>query len=125
MGSTCGDKVYTYTSSADAGIGEFVVTATPKLGGEYDVLVTMENAYTASDCNVGTTVNDSLTLTVIDETTVPSSCTVSSASPTGDIVRPDGANFSFTMQSKSSDGLSQSVSTDRYTVTLTSITVEE
>ena len=96
-GSTCGDKVYTYTSTADAGTGEFVVTATPTLGGEYDVLVTMENAFTDSDCNVDTTVDDSRSLTVIDTTTVPSACTVVTAPSTGDIVRPDGDTFSFTM----------------------------
>ena len=124
-GSTCGDKVYTYTSSADAGTGEFLATATPTLGGEYDVLITMENAYTDSDCNVDTLVNNSLTLTVIDTTTVPSACTVVASDTAGDIVRPTGSTFSYTMQSRSSDNLEQAVTDDVYIVTLTSITAEE
>ena len=94
----------------------------PTLGGVYDVLVTMENAATAADQNISTLVDDSLTLTVIDTTTVPSACTVVASDTIGDIVRPTGSTFSYTMQSKSSDGSDQAVTTDRYTVTLTSIT---
>ena len=92
----------------------------PTLGGVYDVLVTMENAATAADQNISTTVDDTLTLTVIDTTTVPSFCTVVASATTGDIVRPIGGTSSFTMQSKSSDELDQPVTTDVYTVTLTS-----
>ena len=86
----------------------------------------MENAATAADANIDTTVSEgSLIFTVIDDTTVPSACTVVTAPSTGDIVRPDGDTFSFTMQSKSSDGLDQAVTNDRYIVTLTSLTAEE
>ena len=99
--------------------------ARPTLGGVYDVLVTMTNAATNADQNIDTTVDDSLTLEVIDTTTVPSFCTVVTAPSTGDIVRPSEDTFSFTMQSKSSDGLDQPVTDDVYTVTLTSITAEE
>lgn len=104
-GSTCGDQVYTYTANADtSNPGEFIALATPTLGGVYDVLVTMENAYTASDCNIDTLVDNSLSLTVIDDTTVPSACTAVASDTAGDIVRPTGSTFTYTMQSKSSDG---------------------
>ena len=121
--STCGDQTYSYTSNPTASnSGVFVIVGYPTLGGVYDVLVTMENAATAADQNISTLVDDSLTLTVIDTTTVPSACTVVASDTIGDIVRPTGSTFSYTMQSKSSDGSDQAVTTDRYTVTLTSIT---
>ena len=121
--STCGDQTYSYTTPnpTAANNGIFVILGYPTLGGVYDVLVTMENAATAADQNISTLVDDSLTLTVIDTTTVPSACTVVASDTTGDIVRPTGSTFSYTMQSKSSDGSDQAVTTDRYTVTLTSI----
>ena len=85
----------------------------------------MTNAATDADQNIDTTIDDSLTLTVIDKTTVPNFCSVVTSPTTGDIVRPIGGTSSFTMQSKSSDGLDQPVTTDVYTVTLTSISAEE
>ena len=125
-GSTCGNQVYTSTANADiSNPGEFIALATPTLGGVYDVTVTMENAYTASDCTIDTLVDDSLSLTVIDDTTVPSACSVVASDMAGDIVRPTGSTFTYTIQSKSSDGRDQTVTDDRYTVTLTTITAEE
>ena len=103
--SRCGDESYSYTSSAAATDGEYTVDVSPTLGGIYDVVITMKNSATDADQNIDTIVNDSLTLTVIDTTTVPSFCTVVTAPSTGEIVRPTGSTFSFTMQSKSSDGL--------------------
>ena len=75
----------------------------PTLGGMYDVLITMENASTMADRNIDTTCSGSLTLTVMDDTTVPVACDVTVAPMTGDIVRPDGDAFSFTIQSRSAD----------------------
>ena len=104
--STCGDQTYSYTSNPTAANnGVFEILGYPTLGGVYDVLITMENAATAADQNISTTVDNTRTLTVIDTTTVPSFCTVETAPSTGEIVRPIGSTFSFTMQSKSSDGL--------------------
>ena len=100
--------------------GEYTVDVSPTLGGVYDVVITMENAATDADQNIDTLV-DTLTLTVIDTKTVPSFCTVLTSPSTGDIVRPIGSTFTYTMQSKSSDDLNQAVTTDVYTVTLTSI----
>ena len=121
--STCGDQTYSYTSNPTAANnGVFEILGYPTLGGVYDVLITMENAATAADQNISTTVDNTRTLTVIDTTTVPSFCTVVASATTGDIVRPIGDTFTYTMQSKSSDGLDQTVTDDRYTVTLTSIT---
>ena len=85
----------------------------------------MENAYTASGCNIDTLVDGSLSLTVIDDTTVPNACTVVASDTAGDIFRPIGSTFTYTMRSKSSDGRDQAAISDTYTVTLTSITVEE
>ena len=97
----------------------------PTLGGIYDVLVTMENASTQADLNIDTTVSDSQTLTVLSDITVPSACQLLANPTTGDIVRPDGVTFAFTVQTKSADGRIQTVTDDVFTVTLTSITAEE
>ena len=91
----CGDE--TYTSTASSTSGEYTVDVTPTLGGVYDVVITMENAATDDDQNIDTTVDDSLTLEVIDTTTVPSFCTVTASDSTGDIVRLTGSTFTYTM----------------------------
>ena len=86
----------------------------------------MENAATTADRNIDTTCSESdYTLEVIDDTTLPSACDVTVAPSTGDIVRPDGSAFSFTIQTRSADGRNQMVIDDDYTVTLTSISTEE
>ena len=72
---------------------------------QYNNKIVKDYDITSADQNIDTSVDDSLTLDVIDTTT-------------GDI-------FSFTMQSKSSDWLDQPVTDDVYTVTLTSIIAEE
>ena len=72
---------------------------------QYNNKIVKDYDITSADQNIDTTVDDSLTLDVIDTTT-------------GDI-------FSFTMQSKSSDWLDQPMTDDVYTVTLTSIIAEE
>ena len=138
----CGNTEYTTTATHTTG-GLYSADLTPSVGGTYDVLITMENAYTAAEPSVSTIISDDLTLvvtnpatvpnssddslslTVIDDTTVPSACTVVASDTAGDIVRPTGSTFTYTMQSKSSDGRDQAVTDDRYTVTLTSITAEE
>ena len=93
----CGHQVYTATSSPGAIDGIHQLRPTPTLGGVYDVLITMENAATMADLNIDTTVDDSPTLEVIDTTTVPSFCRVVASDTTGDIVRPNGSTFSYTM----------------------------
>ena len=72
---------------------------------QYNNKIVKDYDITSADQNIDTTVDDSLTLDVIDTTT-------------GDI-------FSFTMQSKSSDWLDQPMTDYVYTVTLTSIIAEE
>ena len=114
----CGDTEYTATAT-HMGDGLYYADLTPTVGGTYDVLITMENAYTAAESSASITVSDNLTLVVIDDTTVPSACTVVASATTGDIVRPTGSTFTYTLQCESSDA------DDVYTVTLTSITAEE
>ena len=92
---------------------------------QYNNKIVKDYDITSADQNIDTTVDDSLTLEVIDTTTVLSFCTVLTAPSNGDIVRPTGDFFSFTMQSKSSDWLDQPMTDDVYTVTLTSIIAEE
>ena len=103
-GELCGDEVYSYTSTPSAIDGQYDVVVSPTLGGIYDVSIMMENAATEADQNIDTNVSGiSLTLTVMDDTTVPVACDVTVAPMTGDIVRPDGDAFSFTIQSRSAD----------------------
>ena len=99
-GALCGDEVYSFPSAPSATTaGQYDVVVSPTLGGVYDVSITMENASTMADQNIDTTVSGiSLTLEVIDNVTVPVACDVTVAPTTGDIVRPDGETFAFTVQ---------------------------
>ena len=102
----CGDEVYSYTSTPSSTTdGLYDIEVSPPLAGIYDISIIMENAATQADQNIDITVcGISLTLEVIGDITVPSFCDVLIAPSTGDIVRPDGEAFSFTIQSKSADG---------------------
>ena len=96
--SYCGDQVYTYSATPSISNGNYFVKARPSLGGVYDVLVTMENAATDADQNINTVVSENeKTLTIVDTTTVPSFCTAVASDTTGDIVRPVGSTFTYTM----------------------------
>ena len=127
VGTLCGDEVYSFMSTPSATTdGQYDVLVSPTLGGFYDVSITMENTSTVADQNIDTNVSGiTLTLEVIDSVTVPVACEVTVAPTTGDIVRPDGEAFAFTVQTKSADGRNQPVTDDVFTVTLTSITTEE
>ena len=113
--SKCGASFYTATSTYDAnGVHSADLVATQ--WGTYDVVVTMTNAYTAANPTASTTVSSGMSLTIFDDTTVPSASTVLS-SPSSDVEA--GSNASYSFQSRSKDERNQPESGDVYTVTAT------
>ena len=104
-GALCGDEVYSYTSTPAAIDGQYDIVVSPILGGIYDVSIIMENTSTVDDQNIDTSVcGITLALEVIHDITVPDACEVLASPTAGNIVRPDGESFAFTMQTKSADG---------------------
>ena len=71
----CGSTEYTTTATHTTG-GLYSADLNPSVGGTYDVLITMENAYTAAESSASTTVSDNLTLVVVNPATVPESSEV-------------------------------------------------
>ena len=121
MTLTCADAgrddtvFYSATATSDA-TGLYTAVLTPLYWCTYDVLITMENAYTADDMAVSTTVSDALTLRVFDDTTFPSAATIEYM-PTGDV--DADTIVTYTIQTRSEDGRAQPDIEDVFTVTLT------
>lgn len=110
------DNTVSYTAAVTVVDGLYTATFTPEYWCDYDILITMENEYTEANPDVSTIVRDDLTLTVFDDTTVPSAATIVSQ-PSGDI--DAGTTVSYVIQTKSEDGRVQEVDSDVFTVTLT------
>ena len=83
----CGSTEYETTATHTTD-GLYSAELTPIVGGTYDVLITMENAYTAAESSASTTVSSDQTLVVVNPATVPELCEVTE-SPDSDTVNPD------------------------------------
>ena len=113
---TCNAESYSATAT-HLGNGLYSATIDPTMVGTYKVVVRMMGAYTDANPWTTTLVSDSTTLTVVDTRTTPNSSTLES-SPAGDTIEVvDMATF--TMQSRSADGVARLVDDDTYTVALT------
>ena len=112
---TCGWESYTATAT-NLGNGLYTATINPTVVGTYDVVVGMTGAFTSANPMATTVVSDSTTLNVVDTRTTPNSSTLESSPAMDTIEVVDMATF--TMHSRSADGVCRLVDDDVYTVTL-------